>query len=61
MILFYNGFTIKDESNQNVIFCHILNDIGFPVKGKLLKINVRFGVYAFQYPPLCSFSSTDAC
>jgi hypothetical protein len=32
MILLYNGK--KDESYQNIMFCHEMNHIWFPIKGK---------------------------
>jgi len=46
MILFDNGCTIKDGSNQK---CHSLSisKISFPHKGKAYKIKIRFSVYAF--------------
>jgi hypothetical protein len=38
MILFYNCSIIKYESNKNGnVFCHALNNIGFLVKGELLR------------------------
>jgi hypothetical protein len=42
MILFYKGYTVKDESNQNImILCQVLNNIDFPLKA--YKIKFRFG------------------
>ncbi len=37
-----------------VTICYVLNYIGFFMKGKLLRSNSFFGVFAFQDPPLCS-------
>ncbi len=28
---FQNGSSVKGESNHNVIFCQVLNNIGFPM------------------------------
>jgi hypothetical protein len=52
MILFHN---VSNDKKMKVItmicFCHILNDIGFPMKEKLLRTNLVFGSNAFQDPP----------
>ncbi len=38
MILFHKGSTVKDESNQNIMFlCQVLNNIDFPLKEKLIR------------------------
>ncbi len=36
-----NLFYEKDESNENAMFYHVLTNIGFLMKGKL----IRFGVF----------------
>jgi hypothetical protein len=54
MILFHNESTIKDEISQNVIIFSYSQQCRFSYKGKAYKIKFRFGVYAFQDPPLCS-------
>jgi hypothetical protein len=35
MILLHNG----KKSYQNIMFCHAMNHISFPVKGKLKRLN----------------------
>jgi len=37
-----------------VTICYVLNYIKFFMKGKLLRSNFIFGVFAFQDPPLGS-------
>ncbi len=38
--LFHSGSRIKYKSNQNVkFFCLVLNNIGFPISGKLIRSN----------------------
>ncbi len=54
MILFQNDSPLKDESNQNVMFLSYSGQGWFSNEGKDYKIKFRFGVYAFQDPPLCS-------
>ena len=34
-------------------FSHVLNNISFPIEGKVYKSKFRFVGYAFQDPPLC--------
>jgi len=47
---------IKDESNKKSnVFCHVLNNIGFPMK-KLLNYKICFVTYAFQDAPLKGLS-----
>ncbi len=37
MILFHNCSMIKDESGkESKVLCHVLNNIGFHMKGKLI-------------------------
>ncbi len=46
---------LKDESNRNVkFFCHVLNNMGFPIKGKLVRSNtvlVCMGLRIHCYVP----------
>ncbi len=42
-LLFHNGSTIKDETNQKCnVFCYVLNNIDFPMKEKLTIANSVF-------------------
>ncbi len=51
-------FSIKYERNQNVIFLgHVLNNIGFPTKGKFIRSNsvlvsMRFRIHRNVTAPL---------
>jgi hypothetical protein len=55
MILFHNGSTIKDDSNQKKFnFFKCSEQYRFSYEGKAYKIKFRFGVCALQDTPLCS-------
>ncbi len=57
MILFHNDFAINNVSNQNVrFFCYVLNNIGFPMKGKLIRtlsvlVCMRFRIHRHVAAP----------
>jgi hypothetical protein len=57
MILFYNCSIIKYERNENgIVFCHALNNIGFLMKGKLLRAKSvlwcnRFRIHCYIAAP----------
>ncbi len=48
MIFFTTSLRLKVESNQYVLFCHVLNNVGFPLKGKLIKSNSDFVCLRFR-------------
>jgi hypothetical protein len=49
-ILFDNGSTMKDGSIKYLMFFVIcLNNIGFPMKGKLIRLKLFFGVYGMRF------------
>ncbi len=59
IIMSHNGSTIKGESIKNVIFCHVLNNDGFPMKGNLIRSNsvllcMLFRIHRYVEAPLLS-------
>ncbi len=60
MVLFHKGSTIKEESNQNIMFFgHVLNKFDFPMKGKFIRSDSalalackRFRIHRYVLAPI---------
>ncbi len=55
IVTFHDCTMVKDESNKKCnVFCLVLNNVGYLMKGNLVRIKYCFLMQPLHNPPLCS-------